>query len=135
MALDLTLTNSSSTAALELRQAQRMTGGRYVAAFLVVRAGAFAAALPLVCETVAVTRFVNALDALGPGDSSNAAVLLSHEGECSITFSPGSGSTLIVSGELRPQAGEEEQLLRFRFLTTRDDAEPVSSGLRRIAGE
>ncbi len=62
MPLDLALSTNTPAAALELRQAQPLGDRRHLAAFLVVRSGVFAAALPFVFTSLDLASFGEALD-------------------------------------------------------------------------
>ena len=62
MPLDLALSTNTPTATLELRQAQPLGDQHRIAAFLVVRSGAFAAALPFVFTRDALVTFAESLD-------------------------------------------------------------------------
>ena len=130
MPILLALANAAPDATLELREVQPMRGGDF-AAFLVVRSGAFAAAVPFFFTRRAMEHFSHPLVAL-VATGAGAATLTSTTAGSFIMLEGGPNDTLAVSGTLREAEGN--QSLEFAFVVARADARPLSDGMRRLAG-
>lgn len=111
MPTDIALSTNSPTGALELRQAQPMPDGTGYATLLVVRSGAFAAAIPFFVGTDEWERFVRALPGIAASDAA-AARLPSRAGDDFVAIGGGGDGFIVVSGTLHEL---DEQQLRFRF--------------------
>jgi len=131
MPVDIALAANTPTAALEFRQAQPLPDGRRLAAFLVVRSGAFAAALP----------FVVARDALARFNSDLHDMHLTRQGEARLAAWDGSGFvrcditdavTMRVSGELHE---DDQQHLHFAFATPCEGAATLHRGIHDVLAE
>jgi hypothetical protein len=129
MPLDIALSTNTPTATIELRQAQTLNEGRHLAAFLLVRSGAFAAALPFVFARDEADSFAQALDALNATRSGKAA-LNGSENEDVIRFESGHVGELRVTGRLHE--GAEAQQLNFNFVAEWDGLSSFIDGLRQL---
>ena len=130
MPRDLVLSSNTPTATLELRQAQPLGDGRHFAGFLIVRAGVFAAALPIVFTADVLTQFLDELSALGTGVGTEAR-LTSLDGDNVLRIGLESDANVRVSGELRDPE-EAEQLLRFAFMAGRETINELADGLQHL---
>lgn len=130
MPTDLALSTNTATGALELRQAQPMPDGSGFAAFLVVRSGGFAAALPYFVTTGAWREFASALDRVTAGDGKPAR-LRARNSDDFVAITGGGDGLLSVFGSLHEP--DDDQLLRFRFMTPAHGLAPFAAGVRRLA--
>lgn len=130
MPIDLSLSTNTSTGALEFRQAQPMPDGSGYAAFLVVRSGGLAAALPYFWTAGAWAGFVEALAALRR-EGLGAARLPAREGDDYLDIAHGGDGLLAVSGMLHD--AHDDQLLRFRYLTPLHGLDGFLADARRLA--
>jgi hypothetical protein len=128
MPIQIALANPAPDATLELREVQPMRDGDF-AAFLLVRSGAFAAALPFFFTRGALHDFLGPLATLVAGGA-GAATLASMEASF-IALHAGPANTLVVKGTLRE--ANPEQSLEFAFAVATADAEPLLDGLRQLA--
>lgn len=128
MPTDILLATNSPTGTLELRQAQRLPDGKLFATFLIVRSGAFAAAVPYFVTRVALAEFVDALDRMRRGAGS-AARLPASESDGFLAMELDASRSIAVSGELHEG---REQTLRFRFVTAPGAVEELQRGLREL---
>jgi hypothetical protein len=129
MPLDIALSTNTPTATIELRQAQALGDGRHLAAFLLVRSGAFAAALPFVFARDELVSFAEALAALCT-TRSGVAQLHGRENEDVIRFESAWMGELRIAGHLHE--GSEAQQLTFDFAAAWDGLESFIDGLRRL---
>ncbi|MEP6992029.1 MAG: hypothetical protein ABJA80_13945 [bacterium] len=113
MPLDLALSTNTPTAALELRQAQPLGDQRHVAAFLVVRSGVFAAALPFVFTSRALASFTEALDTVARSRTGEAE-LSGRDGGNIVRFEVNAGGALHITGTLA-DPDDDTQRLQFAF--------------------
>ena len=129
MPIDLTLSTNTPTATIELRQAQALNEGRHMAAFLLVRSGAFAAALPFVFARDELVSFATALEGM---DAARAGIAVLHgsENEDVIRFESGRVGELRISGQLH-EAGEAQQLI-FSFVAEWEGLDSFIGGLRQL---
>lgn len=109
-ATDIALTTNVPAASLEMKQLQPIGDARF-ATLLVVRSGAFAAALPFSFERASLRVFVQDLQEMRTVGTS--AALAAVDRSASIRFEPGPSSRLTVLGELK----EGEQRMTFSFST------------------
>ena len=130
MPFDLAPACNTPTATLELQQAQPLGDGQYFAAFLIVRAGVFSAALPFVFTKEALDQFEHELEALAR-DARGEARLLSRDGETVLQIAMSGDAGIRVSGDLR-DPDEPEQLLRFAFTTVNQMLTALRAGLKRL---
>jgi hypothetical protein len=130
MPIDITLAANTPTATLELRQAQATSDGAAFAAFLIVRSGGLAAALPFFVTRNALHEFLAALEGLANG-ASTPARLPAREGAGVLALEIAPDGRMIVSGELEE---DEDQRLRFRFATDRQGAATLYTGLKTLLG-
>lgn len=128
MPTDVALSSNSATGAIELRQAQPMPDGSGYAAFLVVRSGGFAAALPYFVTAQAWRDFVRALDDVTVADGAPAR-LHARDSEDFIAIAASGDGQIAVFGSLREA---DDQLLRFRFTTPSAGLEALIAGVRRV---
>ena len=129
MPIDIALANGTPTGMLELREAQPLPDGSAFAAFLVVRSGAFAAAMPFFFTDAALVALILELDDLSAGRG--ALATLSARGvENFIAFERALGDVVSVTGELHDP--DDDQLLRFRFPTRLPALESVLDGVRQL---
>lgn len=129
MPLDIALSTNTPTATIELRQAQVLGEGRHLAAFLLVRSGAFAAALPFVFSRDELVSFTVALDALY-ATRSGVAHLNGRENGDIIRFESAHVGELRISGRLHE--GSEAQQLAFNFAAQWNGLDRFLDGLRRL---
>lgn len=129
MPLDIALSTNTPTATIELRQAQAMGDGRHLAAFLLVRSGAFAAALPFVFSHDELVSFAKALGVLYT-TRSGVAQLHGRENEDVIRFESAHVGELRIGGRLRE--GSESQQLTFSFVAEWDGLASFMDGLRHL---
>jgi hypothetical protein len=128
MAIDITLAANTPTATLELRQVQPTPKGAGFAAFVIVRSGGLAAALPYFVTSDALREFVHALDG-AVGGIATPARLPTRDGLGELVIEITSDGDMIVSGRLEEGA---DQLLRFRFTTEARGAATLRDGLRSL---
>ena len=114
MPVDISLSSNSPTATIEMRQAQPLGDGHHFAAFLIVRSGAFAAALPFIFARDDLLSFAEALETLST-TRSGVARLPSSENDDVIRFESADVGELRVCGELDEMSGT--QRLAFGFVT------------------
>lgn len=131
MPTDLALSTNSPTGALELRQVQPMPDGTGYAAFLIVRSGGFAAALPYFMTAEAWREFVHALPGVGAVDGAPAR-LRARDSDDFIAISGAGDGQVAVHGLLHEP--DDDQMLRFRFLAPAHGVAALVAGARRIAG-
>lgn len=129
MPTDIALSTNTATGTLELRQAQPMPDGSGYAAFLVVRSGGFAAALPYFVTTDAWRGFVAALAGMCAG-AGGVARLPARDGDDHIAIAAAGEGLITVSGSLREM---DDQSLRFRFATSSRGLDALVEGARRVA--
>ena len=123
------LSTNTPTATLELRQAQALGEGRHLAAFLLVRSGAFAAALPFVFSHDALGSFAEALGVLC-AMRFGAAQLQGREDGDVIRIESVHMGELRISGRLHE--GSKDQQLTFNFTADWDGLASFVDGLRRL---
>jgi hypothetical protein len=130
MPIDIALGAETPTATLALREAQPLPDGSGFAAFLVVRSGAFAAAMPFFFTEAARDALIAGLDHLVAGRSGTAR-LDARDTADSLTLTAGAdGGAVSISGTLHDP--DSDQLLRFRFPAPRPAVTPLVAGLRRL---
>lgn len=127
MPIQIALANPAPDAALELREVQPTRGGDF-AAFVVVRSGGFAAAVPFFFTRRALLDFVAPLSALVTGGT-GAATLTSTTAGSFITLEPTTNG-VTVKGTLRE--ADPGQSLEFGFPTARANTEPFLVGVRTL---
>ena len=127
MPIQIALANAAPDATLELREVQPMRGGDF-AAFLLVRSGAFAAALPFFFTRGALHDFRGPLAMLVAGGA--GAATLTSTAASFITLDGGPANTLVVKGTLRE--ANPQQSLEFAFTVARADAAPLLDGLKQL---
>ncbi|MEO8621743.1 MAG: hypothetical protein ABI625_11810 [bacterium] len=130
MPLDLALSTNTPTATLELRQAQRLGDQGRIAAFLVVRSGAFAAALPFVFTRDALTTFAEALDCIGPRARGTAS-LAAHAGNDVVRFEAMTTGQLRIAGDIH-ETEDAPQHLQFNFPAEWAGIPLFANGLRQL---
>ena len=129
MPLDIALSANTPTATIELRQAQPLGDGHRHAAFLVVRSGAFAAALPFVFARGQLASFAEALDGLLATRSGTASLLASTSDDI-IRFKSADRGILCVCGDLHEAEGM--QRLTFSFVAEWERLERFIDGIHRL---
>jgi len=129
MPTDVALSTNTPSAALVLKQALPMPDGSGYAAFLVVRAGPFAAALPFLATSDAWLEFVRALERVPAGDGAPAR-LRAREGDDFVAIAGAGEGLLAVSGSLHDP--DDDQALRFRFTAPVQGLAAFLSGVRRV---
>ncbi|MDQ2667264.1 MAG: hypothetical protein M3Z05_14790 [Gemmatimonadota bacterium] len=129
MPLDLALSTNTPTATLELRQAQPLGDGRHHAAFLVVRSGAFAAALPFVFTQDHLATFAESLNALRTTRSGTASLQAGKSDDIIRMESVDEGK-LRVCGELHETEGT--QRLTFSFAAEWEGLDTFNDGIHRL---
>ena len=129
MPVDVSLSTNTPTATIELRQAQPLGTEGHLAAFLVVRSGAFAAALPFVFHRDDLTAFAEALDAVA-ATRSGVALLRGSASDDVIRFEAGNEGALRVCGDLYETSGM--QRLTFSFAAEWEGVDAFSDGIRRL---
>ena len=127
MPVDLALPTNTPTATLELRQVQPLGDGSHLAAFLIVRSGAFAAALPVLFTRADLIAFVDAL-AAACRQRTGVARLASRAGEDVLRFEAGEGGTLRIAGRLHDPE-DVGQHLEFGFAAEWDGVVSIVDGL------
>ena len=132
MPIDVALSTNTPTATIELRQAQSLAEGHHLAAFLLVRSGAFAAAMPFVFTRDALGAYADALVALS-ASRSGVAELRAAENDDMIRFDSREVGQLRVSGELNES--ENAQRLTFRFAAEWAGLDAFLEGIRRLRTE
>src|SRR2546430_2369798 len=132
MPVDLALSTNTPTATLELRQLQPLGSGEHLATFLVVRSGAFAAALPFVFTRDALRVFSRDLDTVWRAKTGEAR-LVSNAGGDMISFAATEDARLRISGDLHDV--EDEQHLRLAFWAEWEGIAPLADGLRKMSGD
>ena len=132
MPLDITLSSNSPTATIEMRQAQPLGDGHHFATFLIVRSGAFAAALPFVFARDDLRSFAEALDALS-STRSGVARLRSSENDDVIRFESAEVGELRVCGELDETSGA--QRLTFSFVSEWEGLDAFTNTLRQLRAQ
>lgn len=130
MPLDLALSTNTPTATLELRQAQLLGYQNRIAAFLVVRSGAFAAALPFVFTRDALITFAESLDIIGRR-ANGVAHFMAHEGNDALHFEATPAGQLRITGDLH-ESDDGEQHLLFSFQVDWDSLRSFANGLRQL---
>jgi len=126
MPFDLALSTNTPTATLELRQVQPLGGTGQYAAFLVVRSGAFAAALPFVFLSASLLAFGDALAAMHASRTGSARLAASTSDDA-IWFESADGEVRMC-GDLREQEGA--QRLQFSFVAEWASLPGFISGIR-----
>jgi hypothetical protein len=129
MPVDLALSTNTPTATIELRQAQALGEGHHLAAFLLVRSGAFAAAMPFVFARDELVAFANALDVL-MATRSGEAPLHGWENEDIIRFATGHDGQLRISGRLHEAPAVQQ--LTFSFAAEWVGLESFVADLRQL---
>ncbi|CAN5332340.1 hypothetical protein BH09GEM1_BH09GEM1_43140 [soil metagenome] len=129
MPVDLARSTNTPTATLEMRQAQPLGDGHHLAAFLLVRSGAFAAALPFVFSLDELLSFAEALDALG-STRAGAAHLRSSENDDVIRFESAEVGVLRIAGDLHETSGA--QRLTFSFVADWEGLAAFTGELRQL---
>ncbi len=129
MPVDIALSTNSPTATIELRQAQPLGDGRHLAAFLIVRSGAFAAALPFVFASDDLLSFAEALETLSTARS-GVARLPSSENDDVIRFESADVGQLRVCGDLNETSGA--QRLTFSFVAEWEGLDAFTDALRHV---
>lgn len=129
MPLDLALSTNTPTATLELRQAQPLGDGHHHAAFLVVRSGAFAAALPFVFTQDHLDTFAESLNVLRTTRSGTASLQASASDDI-IRFESADEGKLRVCGELHEAEGA--QCLAFSFAAEWAGLDTFNDGIHRL---
>jgi hypothetical protein len=132
MPIDIALATDAPTGTLELRQAQGLRDGGTFGAFLVVRSGGFAAAVPFFFSRAALGEFTHALGTLADARVGEAR-LPAHEGDDFIAIRMHDGDILMVQGELREP--EHDQHLRFQFHTPVDGLIRLRDGVQQLLDE
>ena len=131
MPTDVALSTNTPTAALELRQAQPMPDGSGYAAFLIVRAGPFAAAVPFLATGDDWRGFARALGRVPSGDGAPAR-LRARDGDDHVAIASAGNGLLAVTGSLHDP--DDDQSLRFRFTTPMGGLAAFAAGVQRVAG-
>ena len=129
MPIDVALSTNTPTATIEMRQAQSLAEGHHLAAFLLVRSGAFAAAMPFVFSRDALESFADALEALS-ATRSGEATLRSIENDDVIRFDTSEEAQLRIGGDLSEEA--DAQRLTFRFAAEWAGLDAFLMGIRRL---
>jgi hypothetical protein len=129
MPLDIAMSTNTPTATIELRQAQALAEGHHLAAFLLVRSGAFAAALPFVFLHDELVSFAEALDVLD-ATRSGVAKLHGRENEDIIRFESAHVRELRISGDLHETL--ESQRLTFSYVAKWEGLTSFIGGLREL---
>jgi hypothetical protein len=129
MPIQIALANNTPDATLELREAQPMGAGDF-AAFLIVRSGVFAAAMPFLFTKHALQGFVAELDGLLTAQHAKATLPARAEGSF-VALERTAGDGVSVNGTLRDPEGD--QRLEFRFPAAPASLEPLLEGVRRLA--
>lgn len=129
MPVDLALSTNTPTATIELRQAQRLGDNGDHAAFLVVRSGAFAAALPFMFTRDDLLAFDQAIAALREKRIGIARLPATSENDV-IEFVAADGGDLCVRGNLHEVDGQ--QSLTFSFAAAWEGLTTFADGLRRL---
>ena len=132
MAVDVALSTNSPVATLALKQVQPIPGDRHLAAFLVVRSGTFAAALPFIFERTAGDQFVDAIETLRHAEGGEAR-LGSVNGPDYIMMRSIDDDGLRIAGELHDPE-DDAQHLAFGFVAQWAGMEPFVTGLRAALG-
>ena len=99
------------------------------AAFLIVRSGGFAAALPFFVTTAAWQAFAGALDGVTAVDGPPAR-LRARTGDDFIAIEGAGEGQVAVSGVLSEP--DEEQRLQFRFVTSASGLPALQAGVKRV---
>jgi hypothetical protein len=129
MPLDIALSTNTPTATIELRQAQPLGDERHHATFLVVRSGAFAAALPFVFARDQLASFAEALDGLFSTRSGTASLRASTSDDI-IRFESADPGRLRVCGDLHETEGT--QRLTFSFVAEWEGLVMFIDGIHRL---
>ena len=129
MPVDISLSSNSPTATIEMRQAQPLGDGHHFAAFLIVRSGAFAAALPFIFARDDLLSFAEALETLST-TRSGVARLPSSENDDVIRFESADVGELRVCGELDETSGA--QRLTFSFVAEWEGVGAFVDTLRQL---
>lgn len=129
MPLDLALSTNTPTATLELRQAQALGDARHHAAFLIVRSGAFAAALPFVFARDALRAFADALENLR-AERVGSASLRGSMSDDVIRFESGDPGKLRICGDLYEAEGKQH--LTFSFVAEWEGMDTFADGIRQL---
>ncbi len=129
MPLDIAFSTNTPTATLELRQAQPLGDGRHHAAFLVVRSGAFAAALPFVFTQDHLASFAESLNSLRT-TRFGTAILRASTSDDIIRLESADEGKLRVCGELHEAEGT--QRLVFSFAAEWEGLDTFNDGIHRL---
>jgi hypothetical protein len=133
MPLDLALSTNTPTATLELRQAQPLGDLRHLAAFLIVRSGAFAAALPFVFTRAGLMTFADSLDVLCR-ETEGVAHLAARESEDVVRFTATRAGQLRIEGNLH-ETEDAGQHLQFSFMAEWEGVPPFAAGIRQLIAD
>jgi hypothetical protein len=126
--MDIALSTSSPTATLEFRQLQRFGDGSGFATFLVIRSGAFAAALPFHFEPDRLSEFISALESMDRTLKGEATLKPTWEPQFLSLELDGSGHVRVFGEPV--ESSEHEQRLHFSFLTDQTCLRPLASRLK-----
>jgi hypothetical protein len=114
--VNVALDTNTAVATLELRELQPLSGVGALVCFLVVKSGAFAAAIPFAFAKDSLSHFVSELEMMAEEApaTSGAARLEARLGGQYLGVDRLPGARVKVHGELRDDS-PHEQLLRFSF--------------------
>lgn len=134
MPSDLALSTNTPTATFELQQAQPLGDGRFFAAFLLVRSGAFAAARPYVVLRQELLDFAEAVSSLLTTHA-GIAHLAASDGDDVVRLEATDAGGLRITGTLH-DPDDSAQLLRFGFTAQWEGVPYLADGLHgMIASE
>ena len=136
MPIDIALSTNTAVGALELRQAQPMPDGSGYAALLIVRSGAFAAALPFFVSADGWNAFRDALVGLTHVSHASTALparLAAREGSDAIELAAAADGMVAISGTLHELEGD--QSLRFRFVTDARGLDAFVAAAERLSAD
>jgi hypothetical protein len=114
MPSDLALSTNSPTATFELHQAQPLGDGRYLAAFLLVRSGAFVAACPYVFSHHELVAFTEAVTVLLATRAGHVRLAASDGGRCGRAGGDRSGRSPYHGQHPRPRRTGSAPAIRLR---------------------
>ena len=130
MPSDLALSTNTPTATFELQQAQPLGDGRFFAAFLLVRSGAFAAARSYIFSRHALERFAEAVSVLLTTHA-GIAQLAASDGDDVVRLEATDAGGLRITGTLHDPE-DSDQLLRFGFTAQWKGLPSLADGLHRL---
>lgn len=130
MPRDLALSTNTPTATFELQQAQPLGDGRYLAAFLLVRSGAFAAARPYVFSRHDLVAFAEAVTVL-LATRAGSARLAASDGDDVVRLEATGAGGLRITGSLH-DPDEPDQLLQFGFAAQWEGVPSLADGMHRM---